>query len=76
MPEVDGLAATRAIRRLDIAAAGVPIIGLTANAMIEDKEACLAAGMNAFLTKPINARQLGEAIAKVMTDEAERIATG
>lgn len=51
MPIMDGLTATRAIRE---SGASLPIVGLTANAFTSDREACLAAGMNDFVTKPIN----------------------
>jgi len=52
MPEIDGLEATRIIRR-QLMKQPV-IIAMTANAMQEDKEACLQAGMNDYISKPIN----------------------
>jgi len=63
MPEMDGLAATAAIRRLPGPVARIPIVGLTANALRTDEEACLAAGMDHFATKPISAGRLAQAIA-------------
>ena len=60
MPVMDGLTATRALRADGIA---IPIVGLTANAFASDREACLAAGMDAFLTKPVTREKLAEAIA-------------
>jgi CheY-like chemotaxis protein len=61
MPVVDGLAATRAIR-----AAGnlVPIVGLTANAFASDRAACIDAGMNDFLSKPLTKGKLEEVLAR------------
>lgn len=52
MPIMDGIEATRAIRKLDTPY--VPVIALTANAQKEMEEACFAAGMDSFLTKPIS----------------------
>ena len=63
MPELDGLAATAAIRRLPGPVARIPIVGLTANALRTDEEACLEAGMDHFATKPISADRLAQAIA-------------
>ena len=65
MPEMDGLSATRAIRALSGACAQVPLVGLTANVLTTDKEACLEAGMNGFLTKPVTAERLAETIRQV-----------
>jgi CheY-like chemotaxis protein len=55
MPGVDGLHATAAIRRMERnERSSLPIVGLTANAMAEDVERCLAAGMNGHVAKPID----------------------
>ncbi len=68
MPEMDGIAATRVIRSMsDNGKAGIPIIALTANAMKGDEEQYLAAGMNGYLTKPIDSDSLLGALQHWMT---------
>jgi two-component system sensor histidine kinase/response regulator len=68
MPRMDGLEATRALRAL----AGwqtVPIIAMTANAFEEDRRACEAAGMSAFLSKPVEARHLTAVVLRWLSKE-------
>jgi PAS domain S-box-containing protein len=62
MPLVDGLTATRAIRRLGGPAAKIPIIALTANAYASEIEECRDAGMNDHLSKPVSMAELGAAL--------------
>ncbi len=64
MPEMDGLEATRQIRLLDGPNARIPIVALTANAMQADQDACRAAGMDDFLSKPINRDSLTACLAR------------
>ncbi len=62
MPVMDGYDATRAIRNLDGDARRIPIIAFTANALDGERQKCLEAGMNDFLTKPIDRNKFAEAL--------------
>jgi signal transduction histidine kinase/PleD family two-component response regulator/HPt (histidine-containing phosphotransfer) domain-containing protein len=78
MPKMDGLKATREIRRReeliaqkkDAGFSHIPIIAMTAHAMEGDKEICLKAGMDDYLTKPIKPGKFGETIARWIPDNA------
>jgi CheY-like chemotaxis protein/nitrogen-specific signal transduction histidine kinase len=69
MPVMSGLDATRQIRT-NAALKDVPIIGLTALAMPDDREQCLAAGMNAHVSKPIEMQELERIIERYLKDSA------
>ena len=65
MPEMDGFEATRKIRQLEKESGKhIPIIAMTANAMKGDEEACRAAGMDAYLSKPVRREKLAEALGR------------
>ena len=63
MPIMDGLEATHRIRQLP-RGAKIPILAMTANAFAQDKERCLAAGMNDVVTKPVDSDKLYAALLK------------
>ncbi len=72
MPEMDGLAATRAIRARSTPDRDIPIIALTANAVAGDRERCRAAGMTGYVAKPINPTTLALAIEQAASQDDER----
>jgi two-component system sensor histidine kinase/response regulator len=64
MPEMDGFHAKERIREIERSThSRIPIIAMTAHAMKGDRERCLAAGMDSYISKPINARELETVIA-------------
>ena len=70
MPEMDGFEATREIRKLEKQSCGhIPVIAMTAYATEGDRERCLAAGMDAYVTKPISASKLFKAIEVLIAPE-------
>jgi CheY-like chemotaxis protein len=66
LPGVDGLAAARAIRAMPGGMAHVPIIGISGRTEQADQNAALAAGMNAFLGKPVSPAVLAQAVANLV----------
>lgn len=70
MPELDGIAATRAIRLQEGPLKHTPIIALTAGVYAEEKERCLKAGMSGFLAKPIEQEKLEETISSYLEHSA------
>jgi signal transduction histidine kinase/CheY-like chemotaxis protein len=67
MPVMDGITATEKIRELSFPKNQVPILALTANAMMEDKERCMKAGMNGFISKPIKLERLIQELDTILT---------
>jgi PAS domain S-box-containing protein len=72
MPEMDGYEATRWIRSSDsgVRNSHIPVIAMTAHAMKGDREKCLAAGMNEYLCKPVQPKELAETLARWLREPA------
>ncbi len=67
MPNMDGIKATTVIRQLpDRAKAEIPIVAMTANAFEEDRKKCFKAGMNGFISKPIDIRKLMDTLTEIL----------
>ncbi|XOV79699.1 MAG: response regulator [Aestuariibacter sp.] len=77
MPRMDGYAATKAVRNSDSEHynSAIPIIAMTANAMKGDKEKCLAAGMDDYLSKPVSAKEIKEKL-EIWMSISERVNGG
>ena len=75
MPEMDGFETTAAIRKLENRSGRhLPIIAMTAHAMAGDREKCLEAGMDGYISKPIRARDLVTMVRKNFNEPAESVA--
>ncbi|MGB0720420.1 MAG: response regulator, partial [Bdellovibrionales bacterium] len=72
-PEMDGFESTRHIRKFeqDSNKPNVPIVALTADAMVGDKEKCLAAGMDDYINKPFKEIEIANALGKWIADNGK-----
>ena len=76
MPHMDGLEATREIRKIEVERGGhIPIISLSASALAQDKVYCTDAGMDGFVSKPINFDELFAEIAHVLPNDCRALAS-
>jgi len=76
MPEMDGFEATKAVRELQRASTiRLPIIALTASALAEDRERCMNAGMDDFITKPVRQADLGELLERWVVKKSEPLSS-
>ena len=75
MPEMDGLEATRRIRALPAEVNAIPIVAMTANAMVEDRVRCEQAGMNGYVSKPIDVAVLMREIARCTGQDPDLVAS-
>jgi CheY-like chemotaxis protein len=72
MPEMDGYAATREIRRSETAGRRIPIVAMTAEAMAGAREGCLASGMDDHITKPVKREDIFDALQKWLPEKSRK----
>jgi CheY-like chemotaxis protein len=74
MPRMDGFEATAAIRESEKVTSGpVPIVVMTAHALVRDQEKCLASGMDGYVSKPIRTSELFATIERALGDKPEPV---
>jgi CheY-like chemotaxis protein len=75
MPVLDGLSATRELREIERRQGlrRTPVIAVTANAMAEDRERCLAAGMDDYISKPFRREDLRAALSRIQPAEPVQV---
>jgi CheY-like chemotaxis protein len=75
MPEMTGLQATMQIRREEAIGAHVPIVAMTASAMSEERDRCLAAGMDDFISKPVSYKVIEQMITATFSHRERELIT-